>query len=316
MFVPGKVVSVGLASAALTAGFITTAAPASAADTSRVNLTLDGVTTSVTTTADTVGELLTERSVPFDGTDLVSPGVKADLFSGMAVSWTPATAITVRRGDTTRSYRVTSSTVRDVRAELALPAPSATRLSRLEAQSFKISRFYAPSGARLTADDMVPDRARAVVHNVRIAFPDGYQRIDRRVVKDKSKLVASGSKRVYKAGHDGRKRVVYRKVFIDGELAAKRVVKSRVVKDARRKVVRLGTGPNWRALARCESGGNPNAVNPAGYYGLYQFSVSTWHAVGGRGNPTDYGYWEQTKRAWILYKGSGSSPWPYCGRFL
>jgi hypothetical protein len=27
---------------------------------------------------------------------------------------------------------------------------------------------------------------------------------------------------------------------------------------------------NWRALARCESGGNPRAVNPAGYYGLYQ----------------------------------------------
>ena len=157
---------------------------------------------------------------------------------------------------------------------------------------------------------------RAVVHNVRVAYPEGQKRIERRVVKDRSKLVRSGGKRVYKEGRNGRKHVTYRKVFIDGDLQSKRVVKSRVVKDPNRRVVRIGTGPNWRALARCESGGNPNAVNPAGYYGLYQFSLSTWHAVGGRGNPTDFGYWEQTKRAWILFKGSGRSPWPYCGRFL
>ena len=33
-------------------------------------------------------------------------------------------------------------------------------------------------------------------------------------------------------------------------------------------------GLNWAALAKCESGGNPRAVNPAGYYGLYQFSLA------------------------------------------
>ncbi|MDH4158836.1 MAG: transglycosylase family protein, partial [Actinomycetota bacterium] len=52
------------------------------------------------------------------------------------------------------------------------------------------------------------------------------------------------------------------------------------------------------------------------YYGLYQFSLSTWRAVGGSGNPTDYGYWEQTYRAWKLYQASGRSPWPHCGRYL
>ena len=136
------------------------------------------------------------------------------------------------------------------------------------------------------------------------------------VVKDRSKLVRSGSRRVVQHGHDGRKHVVYRKVYVDGHLKAKHVVRAHVVRHAKRKVVRVGTGPNWIGLSRCESGGNPNAVNPAGFYGLYQFSVSTWHAVGGRGNPTDYGYWEQTKRAWILYRSSGRSPWPVCGRHL
>ena len=44
-------------------------------------------------------------------------------------------------------------------------------------------------------------------------------------------------------------------------------------------------GLNWGALANCESGGNPRAVNPAGYYGLYQFDLGTWASVGGSGDP-------------------------------
>ena len=73
---------------------------------------------------------------------------------------------------------------------------------------------------------------------------------------------------------------------------------------------------NWRGLARCESGGNPRAVNSAGYYGLYQFSVGTWRGVGGRGMPNHASPAEQTYRAQRLYAQRGRSPWPYCGRFL
>ena len=36
---------------------------------------------------------------------------------------------------------------------------------------------------------------------------------------------------------------------------------------------RSADGLNWAALAQCESGGNPRAVNAGGYYGLYQFSL-------------------------------------------
>jgi hypothetical protein len=73
------------------------------------------------------------------------------------------------------------------------------------------------------------------------------------------------------------------------------------------------TGLNWRALARCESGGNPRAVNPAGYYGLYQFNTGTWRSVGGRGLPSRASRGEQTHRAQTLFRRSGSSPWPHCG---
>lgn len=75
-------------------------------------------------------------------------------------------------------------------------------------------------------------------------------------------------------------------------------------------------GLNWRALARCESGGNPRAYNSAGYYGLYQFSRSTWRLVGGSGSPARASSREQTARAQTLFRRSGSSPWPVCGRRL
>jgi hypothetical protein len=73
---------------------------------------------------------------------------------------------------------------------------------------------------------------------------------------------------------------------------------------------------NWRALARCESSGNPRAVNPAGYYGLYQFDLRTWRGVGGSGYPHHAPAAEQTRRAHLLYDDRGASPWPHCGRLL
>ena len=67
------------------------------------------------------------------------------------------------------------------------------------------------------------------------------------------------------------------------------------------------------AIAACESGGDPSAVNPAGYYGKYQFDTGTWAAVGGSGNPAQASEAEQDYRAALLYSRAGASPWPVCG---
>lgn len=102
-----------------------------------------------------------------------------------------------------------------------------------------------------------------------------------------------------------------------------------VVKKPVPRVIRVGTRPsrrprastagaeglNWAALARCESGGDPRAVNPAGYYGLYQFSPATWRSVGGRGLPSDASPREQLHRAKLLYRKDGAGQWG-CGRHL
>ncbi|HVG73785.1 MAG TPA: transglycosylase family protein [Thermoleophilaceae bacterium] len=67
-------------------------------------------------------------------------------------------------------------------------------------------------------------------------------------------------------------------------------------------------------IAQCESGGNPRAISPGGTYrGKYQFSRSTWHNLGGSGDPADAPEWLQDRLALKLYRQSGTSPWPNCG---
>ena len=68
------------------------------------------------------------------------------------------------------------------------------------------------------------------------------------------------------------------------------------------------------SIAACESGGDPTAVNAAGYYGKYQFDMGTWASVGGSGNPAEASEAEQDMRASMLYARAGSSPWPVCGQ--
>jgi len=68
------------------------------------------------------------------------------------------------------------------------------------------------------------------------------------------------------------------------------------------------------AIASCESGGNPRSISSDGTYrGKYQFSYSTWASVGGEGDPARAGELEQDQRAAMLYRRSGSAPWPICG---
>jgi hypothetical protein len=70
-----------------------------------------------------------------------------------------------------------------------------------------------------------------------------------------------------------------------------------------------------KAIAKCESSGNPRAIGGGGAYrGLLQFDLQTWHSVGGKGDPIDASPAEQYKRGAILYARSGAGQWPVCGR--
>jgi hypothetical protein len=145
------------------------------------------------------------------------------------------------------------------------------------------------------------------------------------VVEVPTTTLAPGRRKVVREGRAGVREVVAVRTLHNSEPVSFRVVARKVVREPRPRRVLVGRQPwsvpgtdglNWAALARCESGGNPRAVNPAGYYGLYQFNVGTWNSVGGSGMPHHASADEQTYRAKLLYKSRGRSPWPHCGRLL
>ncbi len=72
--------------------------------------------------------------------------------------------------------------------------------------------------------------------------------------------------------------------------------------------------PALEAIAACESGGNPQTDTGNGFYGKYQFTLGTWQAVGGSGNPAQASEAEQDRRAAALLAQAGPGQWPVCGQ--
>lgn len=75
--------------------------------------------------------------------------------------------------------------------------------------------------------------------------------------------------------------------------------------------------PFLTCVRQRESRGVYTAVNPAGYYGAYQFAASTWDATAAHaGRPALIGVrpdraspWDQDDLAWVLYQWQGMAPW-------
>src|SRR3954452_18738869 len=157
---------------------------------------------------------------------------------------------------------------------------------------------------------------RTVTDNVAISFHTKQIRT--------SQLYA-GETRIVRYGKPGLRVDTYRLTWRNKHLVRRTLVRARLRSRPVTQVVQVGTkqrpvstdGLNWAALANCESGGNPRAVSSNGAYrGLYQFTMSSWAGVGGSGDPIDASSSEQTYRAQILYRRSGDSVWPLCGRYL
>lgn len=71
---------------------------------------------------------------------------------------------------------------------------------------------------------------------------------------------------------------------------------------------------NWDAIAQCESGGNWSINTGNGYHGGLQFSLSTWRANGGVGNPANASREEQIRVAENVLASQGIGAWPVCGK--
>ncbi|WP_122816907.1 resuscitation-promoting factor [Nocardioides pantholopis] len=211
---------------------------------------------------------------------------------------------------------VTTTATRPV----AVARGAGVRVSRLD----KVALRRNGDKVRAQSKKRVRDADTVKVIRIKAHVKVARHEIKPRTVTRKTTKLAPGKRKVVAQGRHGVRQVRIVRWTRNSE-RFDTTVKRRVVKQPAPRRVLVGTKArsvpgtghlNWGALANCESSGNPRAVNPAGYYGLYQFNVATWRGVGGKGMPHQAAAGEQTHRAKILYSQRGRSPWPNCGRLL
>ncbi len=72
----------------------------------------------------------------------------------------------------------------------------------------------------------------------------------------------------------------------------------------------------FAALRNCESGGDYSTNTGNGYYGAYQFSLSTWHGIGETGYPWQASPAVQDQAALTEQRDAGWGAWPECAAEL
>jgi uncharacterized protein YabE (DUF348 family) len=275
-----------------------------------LSLTVDGVRSDVYTTALSVDGALDELGYRAD--DLVLSASRSERLplDGMDLSVQTPKDVTLVADGQRHAVTTTAATAGDLLAEQGIALSPTDRTSLYPAQPL--------------LDAMVLQVIRVQVNDV-----TAVQAIDYKTVETPDPETVEGTRTVTQQGVEGQQKVTYRVTVTDGVETSREQTGVTVVqapvdqlvgvgakpKPAATEVAPTADGLNWSALATCESGGNPRAVNPAGYYGLYQFSLSTWARVGGAGNPIDASPAEQLARAQALYARSGAGQWG-CGSHL
>jgi resuscitation-promoting factor RpfB len=266
-----------------------------------LELTVDGVRREVYVTALSVDEAL--EQLGFRSDDLVLSASRSERLplGGMALTITTPKDVVLVADGRKRTVTTTAATAADLLAEQGIALSGTDRLSLLPDQ--------------VLLDKMRLQVFRVVVKEAKVTAAVPFERVE---TADPEAL--EGEETVVTPGVAGEQVTTFKVTVVDGKETSREKLGTTVTRKPVTEEVRVGTkerpepavtadGLNWAAVAQCESGGNPRAVNPAGYYGLYQFSLPTWESVGGTGNPIDASPEEQLARAQMLYERSGPGQW-------
>ncbi|MGR8010073.1 ubiquitin-like domain-containing protein [Streptomyces hypolithicus] len=276
-----------------------------------VTLTLDGKRRQVWTTAGTVDGALRQLGVRADGAYLSASRSRTIGRSGLALDVRTERTVTFMADGRERTIRTNAATVREALEEtgitlhgqdtISVPAAGFPR----DGQTVTVMRIKGTTEVR---EEIVPFA----------------------VERTEDPSLFRGTEVVERAGAPGARRITYAVRTVNGVRQRPRKIGDEIAREPVTRRVKVGTkakpvavaaagrdGLDWAALARCESGGRPGAVDPSGTYGgLYQFDTQTWQSLGGSGRPQDASAAEQTDRAKKLYIQRGASPWPHCGSRL
>ncbi|MBE1563534.1 resuscitation-promoting factor [Nonomuraea africana] len=264
-----------------------------------VALVVDGKAMALRSTAGTVGEVLEEAGVSLGDNDYLHPDAHTPISDGATIVVRHARPITLTVDGRTARHVVTAMSVGGALDELAIKH-TGSRLSVSREGTVPLSgmsvtmltprRVHVIANGRRLTTTTTSATVRGVLRENRVRYGDGY-----RITPPLDSFPRRGT-------------VI--RVDAPGPVAPPHTI------PIRPEVAAL----NWAALAACESGGDPRAFNPSGpYYGLYQFGLQMWLAVGGVSTPHVWPAEEQTYRAQLLYQrvgGRWQAQWPHCGARL
>ncbi|MEU7680976.1 ubiquitin-like domain-containing protein, partial [Streptomyces spectabilis] len=229
-----------------------------------VRLTLDGKSRQVWTTARTVDGALRQLGVRAEGAYLSASRGKRIAREGLDLDVRTERTVTVMADGRARTIRTNAATVHEAVEESGVTLRGSDTTSVApdsfprDGQTITVMRI---SGRKEVREEVIPYAVR----------------------KTEDASLLRGTEVVVQAGHEGARRVTYALRTVNGVKQKPRRIKSEVVREPQTRIVKVGTkapptsvpgadGLDWGALASCESGGRPTAVDPSGTYGgLYQF---------------------------------------------
>ena len=342
-----------------------------AALTKDVTLTLDGRPTQVSAIGGTVGEVLAAEGIEVTDKDLVAPSIDEQVADGSAIAVQFGRPLELAVDGETRTYWVNSTSVASALGEIGrrfdgadlsvsrgasigrtglslnVVTPKVLRI-KIGAKDLKKRKVTALTVADVlksmdfevdkhdvvtpALDTEITDGTKVVVKDIRVATRKvAREVIDAGVIQREDPTMFEGEEAVVREGRDGVRKVTYRLRFVNGRLAARKVVSADVRVKALPTIVKVGTKEEpeaptsnfaggstvWDSLAQCESGGNWAINTGNGYYGGLQFSLGTWRAYGGTGYPHQNSRETQIAVATRLRDATGGyGSWPGCAAKL
>jgi resuscitation-promoting factor RpfB len=272
-----------------------------------VTVTVDGKVLSFSTTATTLNEALSSKSVPELDQAWTSVPLASSLpRAGLTVTVSTPKDITLKVAGKTQQLTTTANTVADLFAQQGLIADS--------------NDVVSPS-----TDVVLAEGAEVRLDRVEVATKTRTETVAYTVTKKKNSTLWAGESRILVAGKSGKATRTYQITIVNGKVDKKVVTNEVIITKSKAAVLEVGTktssngvGINlaraamWDRIARCESGGNWQINTGNGYYGGLQFNLASWRANGGRdfaAYPHQASRAEQITVANRYYAKAGTRPW-------
>jgi uncharacterized protein YabE (DUF348 family) len=186
-----------------------------------LHLDVDGVRTDVWTTAPTVADALAQLG--YSGQDFVSVSRARRLPLGATdIAIRTPRMVTVVHDGTRQQVTTTDPTVGEVLADLGITLTGRDRLS-------------------VPSDSSVVGGQTVRVERVDKRLVTKLKKLPYRVVRHKNADMRAGTTEIVRRGRAGHARMTYALVFVDGKLAGRTLVKSRVLAKPTSQIVAVGT---------------------------------------------------------------------------